>query len=81
MLGVWPGPAEIPGILPAPPWPVVPGAIQGHSLAVWPSLWAWTGSTDLVACMVVLNCPRALARHLGCLGVTSLLSTPSSLHS
>lgn len=39
MLGVWPGPAEIPGILSALPWPVGPGAIQGHYLAIWPRLW------------------------------------------
>lgn len=29
------------------PWPVVPGATQGHCLAIWPGLWAltWAGST------------------------------------
>lgn len=82
MLGVWPGTMEIPGILPALPWPMVPGATQDHYLTIWPSFWAWAGSTHLVACMVVLNCPRALAWHLGFLGVaSSLLPTPSSLHS
>lgn len=82
MLGVWPGPAEIPGILPALSWPVGPGATQGHYLALWPSLWVRAGGAHLVACMVVLNCPRALVWHLGFLGVTSsLLPIPSSLHS
>lgn len=49
MLGVWPGPAEIPGILPAQPWLVGPGATQGHYLAIWPSLWVLGSGLGLEA--------------------------------
>lgn len=64
---------------------MVPGAIQGYHLAIWPGRWAGAGSTragTYVFVWAFQTAPGLWGRHLGFLGMTSsLLPIPSSLHS